>query len=128
VPPLNDAQWREVFEFSAEHNLCWAVRFKDEHNRVRFVEDPMSCYNVNHEPVALSRIEDRGLKDGPEGPMLFSEILWLRFPARVRAGSGIGIRADREVDLLAAQTALTKRPAIPFELSAEFIHVGERDT
>jgi hypothetical protein len=87
----------------------------------------MSCYKVNHEPIALRQIEDRGLKDGAEGPLLFSEILWLRFPRRVRAGSGVGIRADHEFDLLAVRAALAVQPEIPFEATTDFIHIGERD-
>jgi hypothetical protein len=128
VPSFDDALWREVFEFSSEHGLCWAVRFKDETARVRYSEDPQSCYKVNREPVTPDRIEDRGLKDGAEGPLLFSEILWLRFPGRVRAGSGVGIRTDREFDLSAVQSALAVRPKIPFEATIDFIHIGERDT
>ena len=128
MPPFVDAVWRKVFEFSSERGLHWAVRFKDEAERIRYSEDPRSCYNVNHEPVARDRIEDRGLKDGPEGPLLFSEILWLRFPARVCAGSGVGIRTDREVDLPAVQAVLETWPEIPFEATADFIHIGERDT
>jgi hypothetical protein len=128
VPSFDDALWRKVFEFSSEQGLCWAVRFKNETERVRYSEDPKSCYNVNHEPIAPHRIEDRGLKDGAEGPLLFSEILWLRFPGRVRAGSGVGIRTDREFDLPSVQAALAIRPEIPFEATSDFIHIGERDT
>lgn len=128
MPSFDDALWRKVFEFSSELGLCWMVRFKDETSRVRYSEDPQSCYNVNHEPVAPDRIEDRGLKDGVEGPLLFSEILWLRFPCRVRAGSGVGIHADLDVDLPAVQSALALRPEIPFEATTDFIHIGERDT
>ena len=128
MPSFGDAEWRKVFEFSSERGLHWAVRFKDEAKRVRFSEDPTSCYRVNYEPVAIHRIEDCRIKDGPEGPLLFSEILWLRFPARIRAGSGVGIRTDHEVDLPAVQAALETWREIPFVATADFIHFGERDT
>jgi hypothetical protein len=124
---FDDALWRSVFEVSSEHGLYWAVRFKDEDKRVRFWEDPSSCYKVNYEPMESHRIEDHGLKDGFGGPLRYSEILWIRFPRRLREGSAVRVPSERQVDLSSAEAALA-RCKVPYEATADFIHVGERDT
>jgi hypothetical protein len=124
---FDDALWRKVFEVSSEHGLYWAVRFKDEGERVRFSEDPGSCYRINYEPMERPRIEDHGIKDGLSGPLRYSEILWIRFPRRLPAGSAVRVHSERKVDLSAAELALTEHK-VPYEAAADFVHVGARDT
>jgi hypothetical protein len=128
VGSLDDAAWRRVFELSSAHGLYWGVRFKYEHETVRYLEDKNSCYKACFEPIEAHRIGPRAIADGDGGPFWYSDLVWVRFPRRILAGWCMRVRSDIEFDLARIEALVKAQVDIPYTVTSDYVHIGDSDT
>lgn len=114
---MDASKWMRFFQLSAEKQWYW---------KVRFINDPRPYNEVIYEPMDPRRIADTTIRDGYEGPFYYRDVVWVRVPNSVEAGTCIGVRSSIKQNLSQVTSELHQN-GIPFVSRTEHVHVGEEE-
>lgn len=114
---MDDSKWMRFFQLCAEKQWHW---------KVRFVNDARPYNEVTYEPMDARRIANNTIRDGFEGPFYYRDVIWVRIPGIVQAGTCAGVRENISINLSQVASQLQQHD-IPFVSSMEHVHVGEQE-